>query len=256
MTLVCYLDDSNDSNSSVATIGGYFGLVDQWILLEKSVETVLSNYGITLLHAKEFHDTKDEFSGWSQHKKFNFTSDIYKCVRQNSIIGIFCSVSKSSFKKYRLKNNKSSTQSPFSVTFSGICGFLVQNDLVQKDGILFCIELGNKNNSGIEKLYHDIHNNPDFIGLFKGFSQIGKHDCRAIQLADFLVFHARRWSSNQNRYSPALFVPGTRIAKLVMAVTLHFDLIITENNGDLEMRRMTDTRARSKWQIRSSADEG
>jgi hypothetical protein len=64
--LVAYLDDSGTHDGSpVVTMAGYVGIDDAWTAFETDVAPIFANYAVEVLHAKDFHDTRDAFKGWS-----------------------------------------------------------------------------------------------------------------------------------------------------------------------------------------------
>jgi hypothetical protein len=75
IVLVCYLDDSGkDLQNPVTTIAGYVARDAAWIAFESDVENWFGQYGVTVLHAKELHDSDGEFRGWPVLKKQAFIS--------------------------------------------------------------------------------------------------------------------------------------------------------------------------------------
>src|SRR5689334_21046002 len=71
--LVCKLDASGtDAANPVITMAGYVGLLSGWLDFEVRARKVLDDYGVCVLHAKEFYDTDGDFKGWGRSKKENF----------------------------------------------------------------------------------------------------------------------------------------------------------------------------------------
>ena len=65
---VYYLDDSDDSQCTVATMAGYLGRLDDWRKLEEHVTPVFDKYGVQILHNKDLERGHGEFKDWSRLK--------------------------------------------------------------------------------------------------------------------------------------------------------------------------------------------
>jgi hypothetical protein len=75
--LVCYLDDSGkDSQNPITTIADYVASEDAWTEFEKEVEPYFAERKVSILHAMDLHNTRDEFKGWSVLNKEAFVARI------------------------------------------------------------------------------------------------------------------------------------------------------------------------------------
>jgi hypothetical protein len=75
--LVCYLDDSGkDPQNSITTLAGYIARDTQWEAFKSEVEHWFKEFGVRVLHAKELHDTDEDFKGWTVLKKQAFVSRV------------------------------------------------------------------------------------------------------------------------------------------------------------------------------------
>ena len=73
--IVCYLDDSGtDDAAPVLTMAGYLGTYTGWALFEQDAKKVFDDFGVKVLHGKEFNDTKGDFRKWSKQKKEKFVT--------------------------------------------------------------------------------------------------------------------------------------------------------------------------------------
>lgn len=84
---VCYLDDSDSQLSRVATLAGYVSTLDEWKAFEVDTAPLFLCHGVDVLHAKEFHDTKGCFAGWSRIRKHSFVEELYDLVGKHVFSG-------------------------------------------------------------------------------------------------------------------------------------------------------------------------
>ena len=194
--IVCYLDDSDAEQSGVVTIAGYAHKISAWEAYEHHATTVYADFGISLLHAKEFHHTSDQFEGWSYKRKSAFIDALYSGF--GGLYGLSESINKADFRAvHRAKGLHNS--SPFGTCFNAVATWFCFDPGCQPalddGGLSFVIESGHKNNQEIENLFHFINKNPVFRGRLKNLTFSGKEESKAIQLADLLAFYSRRWAS-------------------------------------------------------------
>lgn len=80
--LVCKLDASGtDPDNPIVCMAGYVAMLSAWMDFEQVARPIFNRYGVTVLHAKEFYDTKGEFAGWSRDKKHAFIREIQnQCI--------------------------------------------------------------------------------------------------------------------------------------------------------------------------------
>src|SRR3954447_14830401 len=100
MALKCYLDDSATSGFPIITLAGFVGTAQQWEPLEHTLNGIMDRYGVTVFHAKEFHDTKDYFAGWSKIKKRTFATELSRAAGGN-IAGVSVTIRKSPIEKWK-----------------------------------------------------------------------------------------------------------------------------------------------------------
>lgn len=194
LVMVCYLDDSDAEHSSVATLAGYVATIDNWRTIEDHLRTVCERYGVGTLHAKEFHDTKGDFKGWSRIKKNSFVDELYEKA-DHFTWGIAYSATKdwSNIKNQVQGNERIST---YGVMFASILLKLVHGNPIssrfREYGLSFMVESGHRNNPEIEQYFHRMKSKDIFRGHLQSITFVDKHSSRSIQIADFLAFHARR----------------------------------------------------------------
>ncbi len=207
----CYLDDSDDKNSLVATLAGYVATIDDWQRFELEAEPIFDGYGVDILHTKDLHGTKGCFKGWSLIKKQSFVDELYTVAARYVPFGMAVSTRKNIIKKWKRDNPKNSSMSPYGVCFASIMHGVVHNhttrDEVRRQKVSFLVERGHNNNGEIEKRYHQWKTDRLYAGFVGGISFVGKNDSRAIQLADFFAFHARRTSNRAQHFDGKLILP-------------------------------------------------
>jgi hypothetical protein len=97
--LYFFLDDSGtDDRSPVITMAGYVVRSHHWAIFDKRAKKLDPRYGITKLHASEFHGTKGEFASWTGDKKMEFVRELFTLVRKSCVLGVSASVLKAGYK--------------------------------------------------------------------------------------------------------------------------------------------------------------
>jgi hypothetical protein len=201
----CYLDDSGTSGLPIVTLGGFVAHTDQWEKVEPKLDAVMNSHGISIFHAKQFHDTHPPFKGWSKVRKLSFTDQVFSASRL-ALAGISIGVEKEGLKKgKKLQPGAFDRMSPIGVAFATIMTRLLTNPAmataIKQQGISFLLEGGNNNNSEIEQYFHRMAKISVFEGTLRSISIVPKSHSRAIQLADFFVFYSRRFLRNRFRFT-------------------------------------------------------
>lgn len=87
--LVCYLDDSGkDPQNPITTVAGYLARDDAWPAFEAEVEPIFAAHRVSILHAKELHDTDGDFKGWSVLPKQAFVARISNVSSRYLMMGM------------------------------------------------------------------------------------------------------------------------------------------------------------------------
>jgi hypothetical protein len=200
----CYLDDSGTSGLPIVTLGGFVGFMDQWKRVEPLVDAVMSKNGVSVFHAKQFHDTDPPFEGWSKVRKLSFTEEVFAAAH-GAIAGVAVGVDKEGLKQgKRTQPGAFDRMSAIGVAFGTIMTRLVTHPsialAIKMHGVSFLLETGNNNNAEIEMYFHRMAKMAAFEGTLRSITVIPKAHCRAIQLADFMVFYSRRLLRNEFRF--------------------------------------------------------
>jgi uncharacterized protein DUF3800 len=206
----CYLDDSGTSGLPIVTMAGFMGSIDNWQILEPQLDAILNRYDIKVFHSKEFHDTKGPFAKWSKIKKRSLVEELF-ATAHGRIHGYSMSVRKRALEETKKKTGRFARMSSYGVCFSVIMTRIIRDQqiapLVDKHGISFLVESGNKNNQEIEQFYHRMSKQPAFGGALRSLSFVAKDSCRAIQLADLFAFYSRRHMRDADRFTGQLYLP-------------------------------------------------
>ena len=220
VVFACYLDDSDSQNSNLMTLAGYVARIDAWREFEQEIAPVFKSYEIPVLHAKELHDTDGYFSGWSRQQKRSFIADIYDVAQRHVAFGISISARKRAVKKWIRSDRKNSGMSPYGMCFSSISHFVVMNNpfrrQIQDSGICFMVESGHENNPEIERAFRMSDKHGLFDGIVRSIYFVDKRSCHAIQLADFLAFHSRRFEAASDRFDYKLSLPRNELYKIAI----------------------------------------
>lgn len=207
-----YLDDSATSDLPIVSLGGFLSTLGEWEALEPKLDEVLNRYSVPVFHAKQFNDTKPPFKDWSLIKKKSFANELFSVTRGHTL-GVSFTVERKDFLRARNLDPKSfGRMSPITTCFSAIVTKLVTDPnmmgRIKKHGIAFLTESGNKNNKGIDEFFHRMSRHQTFEGSLRSISFVAKDSCRAIQIADFLAFYARRHTHKHNRTGRMLLLPA------------------------------------------------
>lgn len=194
---VCYLDDSDNTFGPAMGIAGYYTSVEAWIKFEREVEPFLKSWGISVLRGKDFHNGHNDFKDWDGDKKSIFVDELFTVAKRHVISGVNSTVDKSYFRKLRVSEPSLKNISPLGVTFGSAVFAITTKYHAQRIPadilrVSFIVERGNKNNDDLVRYYHHLKTNFPYPERLGALSFVDKHDCRGIQLADFLAFHGRR----------------------------------------------------------------
>lgn len=223
---VCYLDDSDDRLSSVSTLAGYVGRLGDWRNFEAATAPIFDAYGVDILHAKDLHNTKGCFSGWTRLKKESFVRDVFDVARLCASFGISLSARKKAVREFKARHKNHASFSGHRICFSSIMTTVVFNnslrDVIQSEGASFVVESGHRNNGEIEKAFHRDKRNPVFRGAARSLTFASKESSRALQLADFFAFYSRRYASISDRFDGKLSLPVPELYRIALDRVQHF----------------------------------
>ena len=191
-----YLDDSDAKSSSVASIGGYLGHVDTWEAYEQHAAHVYTEFGISRLHAIDFKDRKNDFKDWTTTRKLQFLDRLYEICSNHFMLGTSFHVAKKPFASKQKEVKELAGTSPYSLAFMIAMNALARDnihaDKIAEEGLSIFIEDGHRNDGGILQ-YFNLAKSKGFFGdNLRSLTFSKKDDSKAIQLADFHAYYARR----------------------------------------------------------------
>jgi len=212
---VCYLDDSYADQATYMTMAGYVATRDAWRAFEAEIEPIFVRYGVTVLHALDFHGTRGEFRGWTAVKKNTFVDEVYDVAARWIRFGISRRIHRQTYRQRQDDTGLNKSMSALGVAFSSIwTAVTLQTSVseeIRRSGLSFVIEAGNNNETEILNFYNKLKSHEMFAGSAMGMSFVPKHDSRAVQLADFLAFYSRREADREARFDGRIWLPREKI---------------------------------------------
>jgi len=210
--IVCKLDASGtDGGNENVCMAGYVAQLSAWMDFELVARSVLDRYGVGILHAKEFYDTKGDFAGWSRDKKEAFIREIqYKCILGRIDAGVIFGAPKSEWIKAKRTHNLAHQESAFGFCFRVIIDQLfgdivIREALGKGETLTFVLESGDQNAGDAQRIFNEARAfsswNRDKLYSF-GFAP--KESAIGLQVADFLAVTSRKYI---DQYSPETGYP-------------------------------------------------
>jgi hypothetical protein len=182
-------------------MAGYVGLLPGWIEFEIEGKRICDRYGVNLLHAKEFYDTKDDFVGWARSKKLQFVRDMHAASLGKLELGVSFSVEKSSFLDAKRQHRVAHSESAFGFCFrsiiAGVMSDEVMSEVISKadENITFVLERGDANGRDAERIFNWAKGlTPAFDRALYSFGFADKRSSVGLQWADFLAVTMRRYA--------------------------------------------------------------
>jgi len=207
--LTAYLDDSDAENAVALSIAGYVAEEEGWAIFEKFAENVCTEFGVDVLHCREFDYRQKCFRGWSVPNTIDFLEKIGDAMLAGKLLfGVSRSVPKAHYKAQKLTLNIDHNTSAYCHGFATIAHSLRYDEpygvtqRVETEGVAFKVESGHKNNDDLAR-YIAEQTGKGFLHQNTTIEFVEKASCRAIQIADLYAFYSRRranrWSSTQGK---------------------------------------------------------
>jgi hypothetical protein len=200
VVLVCKLDASGtDRTNKTVTMAGYVGLLPAWSEFEIRARAICDREHVSILHAKEFYDTKSDFSGWSRHRKEAFVRAIRDASLGKLDLGITFSVIKTEFVKAKQEHQLAQSESPFGFCFRSIIDRLFSDPIISEvlergENLTFILESGDENAGDAQRIFNQIKAmNPRFDRRLYSFGFADKRSSIGLQWADLLAVTSRRY---------------------------------------------------------------
>ncbi len=199
---VCYLDDSDNALGPVMTIAGYYTSLDSWAKFEPVADNFLNSYGVEVLRGKDFRSGHKSFKNWPLRKKLQFVDELYFLAKEYLVEGVCSSAQKKEWLQIKAHYSGYQNMSPLGLCFATVISGILTKSMVWPQifasKLSFIVEEGNKNNGNLVNYFNYLKKSDDKLrNVLGSITFVGKRDCRAIQIADFLAFHGRlvceRW---------------------------------------------------------------
>ncbi|MGY3506329.1 hypothetical protein ACVWYJ_006948 [Bradyrhizobium sp. USDA 4471] len=235
--IVCYLDDSGTGEEPILNMSGYVATDSQWSEFELAARDIFNKFDISELHAKEFNDTKDQFKGWPRRRKEALALSLYAELRRCRALGIDSGITRAAYQRARHQFGHEPNESRYGNCFKWIIETIMQSDMMKfyaaahKATLTFVVEAGNKNDADIRRVFDQMKFNPNHRGVvevMKTVEFVEKGSSIALQMADFLAFHSRRYKSQCEK--ARRYLPLTDLQRLI------FKGIDTKTNLSYEYR--------------------
>ncbi|HXO68818.1 MAG TPA: DUF3800 domain-containing protein [Bradyrhizobium sp.] len=221
--LICYLDDSGTgTDSPVLTMAGYVGAFHAWIAFEQSAREVFAEFSVTQLHGKEFNDTKGDFKGWPRRKKEAFAARLYLQLRRTAEFGVNFSIVRGAYHRARFEFGEKPRESAYGHCFQNVVDAIMRSSVMKyyaaehRGTLSFVVEAGNKNDADIVRIFNEIKLDPRHAGvdrILKTVTFADKGSAIALQMADFLAFHSRRYAIQCERAKT--YLPLSDLQKVI-----------------------------------------
>jgi hypothetical protein len=133
-------------------------------------------------------------------KKEAFAARLYLVLTKVADFGVAASIKKAAFAKAKSLGEQPG-ESPYGYCFRQILDQIMRSAVMKtaamRGGTLsFVVEAGNKNDADVVRVFNEEKWSPRHIGIekyLKAVSFADKGSSIALQMADFLVYHARRY---------------------------------------------------------------
>jgi hypothetical protein len=198
--LVCKLDASagEASESQVLTLAGYVAFLPSWSEFEIAVKRVFDSYGVDVLHAKQFYDTKGAFTGWSLDKKKQFIRDIHEVSLGRLELGVCFSAQRSKFEAVKHAHRVGQSESLFGFSLRPVIHSLLTDNVLASlfargESLTLILESGDTNAADAQRIFNWAKKrNALFDRILYSFGFADKKSSHGLQWADFLAVTMRR----------------------------------------------------------------
>lgn len=213
----CYLDDSGtDGGQPTVTMAGYLAPYKAWKSYERAARKHFKASGVEFFHAKEFHDRKRQFEGWTLTQKDAFIHGWVDIGHDHGLTGITVSMAREKFERHKKEHSRHLKTSAYGHCFDCLINFLLSDDQVGgqilEHGLSFMVEAGTKGNAGVVEIFNK-RRQRDAAPYLQQLSLIDKRSCYAVQFADFLAFYSRRHGSHYIKQGDITMPPYLYLAK-------------------------------------------
>jgi hypothetical protein len=98
--LTAYFDDSGTGERDrVAVAAGYIATTHMWEIFESRRKTLLSKYGIRVMHRADLESFHGEFKNWTPKKRTEFVKKAHAIVRRSTYCGFGLALIRADFEE-------------------------------------------------------------------------------------------------------------------------------------------------------------
>ncbi len=214
--LTCYLDDSYSDQTTMGAVGGYVSDDDNWTKFEALSELLLNEAGVGVFHTRDAMASDGPFAAWSEIRKQGLIDAWSRIAVDHVGLGVCRVIDR---RKYDVKRGVLKQQDrPYRKHFAGkswmyVCFATLLTGMkedaalwsdVERQGLTFVIEAGNKHNNGLLE-YVDSEREHGNLPATVTMMEAAKTSSRAIQLADLCATMCRHWL--EDKYVKKLDIP-------------------------------------------------
>lgn len=196
-----YFDDSGTSaKDSVVVVAGYIGSVVQWQKFDREWGSLLSKYGVTVMHRADLESSWGEFVGWKPEKRKEFVKKAHQIIKRRTYVAIGTAVVKADFEELFPGILKR-----FYGGAYGFCAILCLSSAKawfdkkhQKDPIDWVFEQGTEGSGQISLLFDAVSKNVKMRNDFKlGNWSFARKNVLPLQAADVIAYEVFKQVTNQ-----------------------------------------------------------
>jgi hypothetical protein len=196
-----YFDDSGTgANDSVVVVAGYIASLLQWQRFDQEWRSLLSEFGVRVMHRAELENFRGEFVGWTPAKRDVFVQKAQRIIRRRTYVAIGIAVIKSDFEKIIPETLKR-----FYGGAYGFCAILCLarakrwfDKAKQKDPIDWVFEAGTAGSGQIGHLLDAIYAKVEMRNDFRlGRWTFAGKDVVPLQAADVIAYEIFKHAVNR-----------------------------------------------------------
>src|SRR5262249_47615404 len=177
------LDDSGkDPQNPITTVAGYIASEQSWKAFETEVEPIFAEKRISILHAKELHDTHGDFADWTILQKQAFVARIGQVSSRHLMMGLSMSAVKGTYEEHAIKRAAGSsarrTVTPYTFCFQVIVDWILRDIRIGRaanaDGVALVLEFGHENNPQAEREFYWVREHYNLQSVLRSISLVPK----------------------------------------------------------------------------------
>jgi hypothetical protein len=165
-----YLDASgHPDDTNVLAVAGFIAHAGQWVLFEQRWKKVLTKFGVSSLHMKDFAHSTGEFKTWKndESKRRTFLSALIRIIKRTARHSFASSLYLPDYRAIDTAHSIRATRSPLSFTgctvLQNVRNWAIEAGL-DLNNILFVFEDGDADKSNLfQAAVHDVGITPIFM---------------------------------------------------------------------------------------------